>query len=134
LEFSLITSQNWLQLSSSSFSSCTISYANTGAPNHVVKRSISLQVEDHISPSNTAEERQLKTKYCFTSSTMASETDYKEAPFADDDGFQKDVPVKVHIIAPITLPEGYVFEAEVGAEGAKRTISVEVVSVILGFL
>ncbi len=65
---------------------------------------------------------------------MASETDYKEAPFADDDGFQKDVPVKVHIIAPSTLPEGYVFEAEVGAEGAKRTISVEVVSVILGFL
>ena len=61
---------------------------------------------------------------------MASETDYKEAPFGDDDGLQKDVPVKVHIIAPSTLPEGYSFEAEVGAPGAKKTINVEVVSTI----
>ena len=42
-----------------------------------------------------------------------SDTDYKEAPFAEDGG-AKDIPVKVHIIAPSTLPEGYVFEAEVG--------------------
>ena len=61
---------------------------------------------------------------------MASETDYKEAPFGDDEGLQKDVPVKVHIIAPSTLPEGYSFEAEVGAPGAKKTINVEVVSTI----
>jgi len=56
--------------------------------------------------------------------TMASETDYKEGAFNDDPC--KDIPVKVHIIAPSTLPEGYVFEAEVGAPGAKKTISVEV--------
>ena len=58
---------------------------------------------------------------------MASETDYKEAAFISDD-VSKDIPVKVHIIAPSTLPEGYVFEAEVGAPGAKKTISVEVVA------
>jgi len=56
---------------------------------------------------------------------MTSEvTDYKEGAFADEP--TKDIPVKVHIIAPSTLPEGYVFEAELGAEGAKKTISVEV--------
>ena len=65
---------------------------------------------------------------------MASETDYKEAPFADEDGLHKDLPVKVHIIAPSTLPEGYVFEAEVGAPGAKKTINVEVVSDLLRFV
>ena len=55
-----------------------------------------------------------------------SETDYKEGAFDND---QVDVPVKVHIIAPSTLPEGYEFEAEIGAPGAKKTINVEVVSV-----
>ena len=54
-----------------------------------------------------------------------SETDYKEGAFDND---QVDVPVKVHIIAPSTLPEGYEFEAEIGAPGAKKTINVEVVS------
>lgn len=54
-----------------------------------------------------------------------SETDYKESAFADEGGV-KDIPVKVHVIAPSTLPEGYVFEAEVGAPDAKKTISVEV--------
>ena len=43
-----------------------------------------------------------------------------------DDGPSKDIPVKVHIIAPSTLPEGYVLEAEVGAPGSRKTISVEV--------
>lgn len=56
-----------------------------------------------------------------------SETDYKEGAFDND---QVDVPVKVHIIAPSTLPEGYEFEAEIGAPGAKKTINVEVVSVV----
>lgn len=55
-----------------------------------------------------------------------SETAYKEGAFADEQS--KDIPVKVHIISPSTLPEGYVFEAEVGALGNKKTISVEVVS------
>jgi len=59
---------------------------------------------------------------------MTSEvTDYKESAFADEPT-KGDIPVKVHIIAPSTLPEGYAFEVEVGAPGAKRTISVEVVS------
>ena len=56
-----------------------------------------------------------------------SDSDYKEAHFASEES-AKDIPVKVHIIAPSTLPEGYVFEAEVGAPGSKKTISVEVVS------
>jgi len=57
---------------------------------------------------------------------MTSEvTDYKESAFADEPT-KGDIPVKVHIIAPSTLPEGYAFEVEVGAPGAKRTISVEV--------
>jgi len=51
-------------------------------------------------------------------------TDYKESGFADEG--RGDIPVKVHVIAPSTLPEGYVFEAQVGAAGAKKTISVEV--------
>lgn len=55
---------------------------------------------------------------------MTDATDYKEGAFADEPS--NDIPVKVHIIAPSTLPEGYVFEAEVGAPGAKKTISVEV--------
>ncbi|KAL3802328.1 hypothetical protein HJC23_007153 [Cyclotella cryptica] len=53
-----------------------------------------------------------------------SETAYKEGAFVDEQS--KDIPVKVHIISPSTLPEGYVFEAEVGAPGNKKTISVEV--------
>jgi Cys-rich protein (TIGR01571 family) len=57
---------------------------------------------------------------------MTSEvTDYREGAFADEP-LDKDIPVKVHIIAPSTLPEGYTFEAEVGAGEAKKTISVEV--------
>jgi len=57
---------------------------------------------------------------------MTSEaTDYKEAVFADEP-VKVEVPVKVHMIAPSTLPEGYTFEAEVGAEGAKKTINVTV--------
>jgi hypothetical protein len=62
--------------------------------------------------------------------TMASETEpettYKEAPFADEN--REEIPAKVHIVAPGTLPEGYVFDAEVGPPGDKKTISVEVVS------
>lgn len=61
---------------------------------------------------------------------MASETEpettYKEAPFAEEN--RQEIPVKVHIVAPGTLPEGYVFDAEVGPPGEKKTISVEVVS------
>lgn len=64
---------------------------------------------------------------------MASETEpettYKEAPFADEN--REEIPVKVHIVAPGTLPEGYVFDAEVGPPGDKKTISVEVVSLLL---
>ena len=64
---------------------------------------------------------------------MASETEpettYKEAPFADENS--EEIPVKVHIVAPGTLPEGYVFDAEVGPPGDKKTISVEVVSLLL---
>ena len=52
-------------------------------------------------------------------------TSYKEGGFADEGG---DLPIKVHICAPSTLPEGFVFEAEVGGPNAKKTISVEVVS------
>lgn len=55
-----------------------------------------------------------------------SEVDYKEAPFSSE-ADSGEIPVKVHIIAPSTLPEGYVFEAEVGTPGNKKTISVEVV-------
>mmetsp|Transcript_9794 Transcript_9794/g.19282 ORF Transcript_9794/g.19282 Transcript_9794/m.19282 type:complete len:260 (-) Transcript_9794:1490-2269(-) len=54
-----------------------------------------------------------------------SEVDYKEAPFSSE-ASSGEIPVKVHIIAPSTLPEGYVFEAEVGIPGNKKTISVEV--------
>ena len=59
---------------------------------------------------------------------MAFESDYKEA-FTNESAATDIIPVKVHIIAPSTLPEGYIFEAEVGAPGAKKTISVEVVRV-----
>lgn len=45
---------------------------------------------------------------------------------AGDGGLSKDLPVNVHIIAPATLPEGYVLEAEVGGPGAKKNISVEI--------
>jgi len=61
---------------------------------------------------------------------MASETEpetsYEEAPFAEE--VITTIPVKVHIVAPSTLPEGYVFDAEVGPSGHKRTVTVEVVS------
>ena len=63
--------------------------------------------------------------------TMAFEADYKEA-FNNESA--TDVPVKIHIIAPSTLPEGYIFEAEIGAPGAKKTISVEVVSVSISIM
>lgn len=53
-------------------------------------------------------------------------TDYKEGAFADEPVGGASPPVKVHVVAPATLPEGYVFEAEVGPIGAKRTIGVEV--------
>ncbi|KAL7551668.1 hypothetical protein ACHAWF_014852 [Thalassiosira exigua] len=56
----------------------------------------------------------------------ASSADYKESGFADEPGAQEDLSTKVHIVAPSTLPEGYVFDAEVGAPDAKKTISVEV--------
>lgn len=60
---------------------------------------------------------------------MTSETDpetvYKEAPFAEE--ANNVIPVKVHIVAPSTLPEGYVFDAEVGPPGEKKTVTVEVV-------
>ncbi|KAL7441455.1 hypothetical protein ACHAXM_011502 [Skeletonema potamos] len=59
---------------------------------------------------------------------MASETEpetsYEEAPFAEE--VITTIPVKVHIVAPSTLPEGYVFDAEVGPSGHKRTVTVEV--------
>jgi len=51
--------------------------------------------------------------------------DYKGAPLGGEEPV-KDTPIRVHIIAPSTLPEGYVFEAEVGAIGNKRTINVTV--------
>jgi hypothetical protein len=54
-----------------------------------------------------------------------SEIGYKEGAFTDEQA--SNLPVKVHIISPSTLPEGYVFEAEVGPPGNKKTISVEVV-------
>ena len=54
------------------------------------------------------------------------ETTYTESPFADE--IKNDIPVKVHIIAPSTLPEGYVFDAEVGPPGDRKTVTVEVVS------
>ena len=58
--------------------------------------------------------------------TTEPETQYKEAPFAEE--VKTTIPAKVHIVAPSTLPEGYVFDAEVGHQGDKKTISVEVVS------
>ena len=60
----------------------------------------------------------------------SSGADYKGSAFNDETPIGEDVPVKVHIIAPSTLPEGYSFEAEVGAPGAKKTITVEVVSIL----
>ena len=60
------------------------------------------------------------------SETADPETTYTEAPFAEDN--KNDIPVKVHIVAPGTLPEGYVFDVEVGPPGNRKTISVEVVS------
>ena len=58
-----------------------------------------------------------------------SNVEYKESPFPNEKGdINGDIPVKVHIIAPSTLPEGYQFEAEIGAPGLKKTINVEVVS------
>jgi len=59
-----------------------------------------------------------------------SDVEYKESAGFDNDkvGIDGDIPVKVHIIAPSTLPEGYQFEAEIGAPGLKKTINVEVVS------
>ena len=53
-------------------------------------------------------------------------TCYKEGGFTDEGA--GDLPIKVHICAPSTLPEGFVFEAEVGGPNARKTISVEVVS------
>ena len=61
-----------------------------------------------------------------TNEPTEPETIYKEAPFAEE--ANTTIPAKVHIIAPSTLPEGYVFDAEVGPPGEKKTISVEVVS------
>ena len=59
-----------------------------------------------------------------------SDAEYKESPFPNEKvGIDGDIPVKVHIIAPSTLPEGYQFEAEIGAPGLKKTINVEVVSI-----
>ena len=62
---------------------------------------------------------------------MASETEpetqYKESPFADEVN-NTIIPAKVHIVAPSTLPEGYVFDAEVGPPGYRKTVTVEVVS------
>ena len=60
-----------------------------------------------------------------------SNTEYKESAGFDNDkvGINGDIPVKVHIIAPSTLPEGYQFEAEIGTPGLKKTINVEVVSI-----
>jgi len=55
---------------------------------------------------------------------MSATTDYKEAPFSGEADTSQ--PVKIHIIAPSSLPEGYQFEAEVGSPGAKKTINVEV--------
>lgn len=56
-----------------------------------------------------------------------SDAEYKESPFPNEKGeIDGDIPVKVHIIAPSTLPEGYQFEAEIGAPGLKKTINVEV--------
>mmetsp|Transcript_11377 Transcript_11377/g.19484 ORF Transcript_11377/g.19484 Transcript_11377/m.19484 type:complete len:264 (-) Transcript_11377:165-956(-) len=59
---------------------------------------------------------------------MASETEpetqYKESPFADE--VNNTIPAKVHIVAPSTLPEGYVFDAEVGPPGYRKTVTVEV--------
>ncbi len=36
-----------------------------------------------------------------------------------NEGLSKDIPIKVHVIAPSTLPEGYIVDAEVGVPGAK---------------
>mmetsp|Transcript_3035 Transcript_3035/g.5731 ORF Transcript_3035/g.5731 Transcript_3035/m.5731 type:complete len:268 (+) Transcript_3035:61-864(+) len=62
-----------------------------------------------------------------TSESEAPSTDYKEAAFADEQPMNnEELPVKVHIIAPANLSEGYIFDAEVGVEGARKTLSVEV--------
>jgi len=55
---------------------------------------------------------------------MTEATDYKEGGFADEPSTE--IPTQVHIIAPSAMPGGYEFEAEVGAEGAKKTISAAV--------
>merc|ERR1711966_469455 len=55
---------------------------------------------------------------------MTEATDYREGDFADEPSAE--VPTRVHIVAPSAMPEGYIFEAEVGAAGSKRTISAEV--------
>ncbi len=60
------------------------------------------------------------------SETPEPETNYKESPFEDE--VDNTIPAKVHIVAPSTLPEGYVFDAEVGPPGDLKTITVEVVS------
>ncbi len=64
---------------------------------------------------------------------MATETEpetiYKESPFQEE--ADTTIPAKVHIVAPSTLPEGYVFDAEVGPPGDLKTITVEVVSFII---
>lgn len=52
-----------------------------------------------------------------------SETAYKEGGFAPEGG---EIPIKVHIIAPSAMPEGYVFEAQIGGPSNKRTINVTV--------
>ena len=57
---------------------------------------------------------------------MTEATDYREGDFADEPSAE--VPTRVHIVAPSAMPEGYIFEAEVGAAGSKKTISAEVVS------
>eukprot|EP00985_Skeletonema_marinoi_P001790 scaffold704_cov131-Skeletonema_marinoi.AAC.17 len=58
------------------------------------------------------------------------ETQYKESPFADE--VNNTIPAKVHIVAPSTLPEGYVFDAEVGPPGYRKTVTVEVVNIPTG--
>lgn len=42
------------------------------------------------------------------------------------------LPVKVHVLAPATLPEGYTFEAQVNGD-PDRTFTAEVVRSLIGF-
>ena len=53
-----------------------------------------------------------------------SETAYKQDQFSDE--LPTSPPVKVHIISPSTMPEGYVFDAQIGVPGNKKTLTVEV--------